>query len=268
VGTPILKVRPAKPGERLTPTIVLQRGEPVIKRKQKRPAASEPGKAAAPRTQSARSVVGMSAVSTAEGSSLVTNEALAARFPNRTAEEILQLTGIETRRHLAEGETVLELATTAASKALKAEGLTVSDLDAILVSTTTPVEVTPSMACALQARLCPNDEPTHLVAYDILAACSGFLYALSAAFNLLQTRPTAKVMVVTAEALSKVVNRDNFDTAILFGDAATAVILYGPANLHHAKMLVHSPVVGAKPDPDRILHVPNPGSGFVEMEGR
>jgi 2-oxoisovalerate dehydrogenase E1 component len=268
VGTPILRLRPVTPGERLTPTIVLQRGQPVVKRKDKPPPRPAPDKATAPQTRSARSVVGMSAITTAEGSTIITNEALAARFPNRSAEEIFRLTGIETRRHLAAGESILDLASQAAAKALEVEGLTVSDLDAILCSTTTPVEITPSMACALQARLCPNGELTHLVAYDILAACSGFLYALSSAFNLLQTRPTAKVMVVTAEALSKVINHDDFDTAILFGDAATAVFLYGPANLHRARILVHAPVVGAKPDPERILHVPNPGSGFVEMEGK
>ena len=162
----------------------------------------------------------------------------------------------------------MDLAEIATKKALKSEGLTISDLDAILVTSTTPVEITPSLACALQSRLCQKDETTNLVAYDILAACSGFLYGLSAAFNLLQTRPAAKVMVVTAEALSKVVNRDDFDTAILFGDAATAVILYGPAHLYRAHTLVYSPLVGAKPDPEKILHVANPGSGFAEMQGK
>ena len=271
VGTPVLKLHSTTAEERLSPTILLQRGDPVVRRKEK-PAAvaaesvpkAEPHAAA--RTN--RLVVGLSGVWAAEGSFRVTNEELARRFPNRTAEQIFRLTGIESRCHLAGQETLLDLATRAATEALAGERLAVSDLDAIICSTTTPVEVTPSMACALQARLCEQGQESHLVAYDILAACSGFLYALSSAFNLLQARPSGKVLVVTAEALSQVVNQEDFDTAILFGDAATASIVYGAAHLRRARLLLHPPIVAAKPDPDRVLRVPNPGSGYVEMEGK
>ena len=109
---------------------------------------------------------------------------------------------------------------------------------------------------------------SHGMAFDILAACSGYLYALSAAYDFLQNRPEARLMIVTAEALSQVVNADDFNTAILFGDAATATIVYGAHHLDRARMLTHRPVVAAKPDASAALLVPNPGTGFLQMEGR
>lgn len=273
VGQPILKVRPDRPGARITPTVVLQRGEPVVQRRESRPAppravpAPVPSGARTP-IRSPRGGVGLSGIATAEGSKLITNEQLAARFPQRTADEIFRLTGIETRRHLAEGESLLDLAAVAARRVLESEGLTLSDLDAIVCSTTTPEEITPSLACALQTRLGTNGISTRLAAYDLLAACSGFLYALSTAFDFLQTRPQGRVLVVTAEALSRVVNPHDFDTAILFGDAATAVVLHGAVHASRARMLLHPPVIGAKADPEGLLRVANPGVGFVEMQGR
>ena len=74
-----------------------------------------------------------------------------------------------------------------------------------------------------------------LQAYDINAACSGYLYALQAGYDYLQSRPDGRVLVVTAEVLSPLLDLDDFDTAILFGDATSATILYGEAHFDKAQ---------------------------------
>jgi 2-oxoisovalerate dehydrogenase E1 component len=266
VGTPLLKLRPFLPASRVRQTVLMQRGEPILRRKP-RAGSSEPAREESA-LQNGRPVVGISSVYTEEGSVIVTNQVLAARFAPRTAEHIYRLTGIQSRRHLTNEQTVLSMAAAAAKKALAGEGLSIADLDAIFCSTSTPVDITPSLACSLQVELCTDRETCNVLAYDILAACSGYLYALSAGFDFLQANPGATVLVITAEAMSKVVDPDDFDTAVLFGDAATATILYGRSGLHRSKALLHRPVVSAKPDRERTLRIPNAASGFVEMRGR
>jgi 2-oxoisovalerate dehydrogenase E1 component len=106
-------------------------------------------------------------------------------------------------------------------------------------------------------------------AYDISAACSGYIYALSAAYDYLQTRPNGRVLVLTTEAMSKVVNEEDFTTAVLFGDAATATILYGEAHRDRAEALIHRPLISASGEDGSALAVPLPDSGgHVHMDGR
>jgi 2-oxoisovalerate dehydrogenase E1 component len=105
-------------------------------------------------------------------------------------------------------------------------------------------------------------------AYDINAACSGYLYALQAGFDFLQSRPEARVLIVTAEVLSPLLDLQDFDTAILFGDACSATILFGEAHLDRARARVCRPELSAKADTQRSLSVPLTGGGHIEMKGR
>ena len=88
-------------------------------------------------------------------------------------------------------------------------------------------------------------------AFDINAACSGYLYALQAGYDFLQSRPHGRVLVVTTEVLSPLLDPEDFDTAILFGDAASATVLYGEAHFEKARARLYRPELSAKSDVGR-----------------
>jgi len=134
---------------------------------------------------------------------------------------ITERTGIH-RRHIAEpGTTTFAMATNAARAALKAAGITAQDLDMILVGTSTPDGPFPSVACRLQNEL---DAPGS-VAWDTLAACTSFVYALSIADSFIATERADTVLVVGAEVLSRMLNYADRGTAVIFGDGAGAAVV-------------------------------------------
>lgn len=134
---------------------------------------------------------------------------------------IVERTGIKTR-HIAEpGVATSDLAFQATQKALKMAGMTPHDLDMIIVATVSPDQMMPSTACTLQAKLgCRN-----IVAFDITAACSGFVYGLSVADQFIRTGMFKNILVIGGEVLHTLVNYEDRETCILFGDAAGAWIL-------------------------------------------
>lgn len=121
-----------------------------------------------------RAVVGLGSIATAPAGRVVTNDEMIERFPGRTAHDILQRTGIESRRLLAPGESALTLATRAARSVLTGAGMTLHDLDAIYVSTSTPISISPSMACLLHHQLGGAGESK-----DVAASDSGGLHRVS-----------------------------------------------------------------------------------------
>jgi 2-oxoisovalerate dehydrogenase E1 component len=209
-----------------------------------------------------------SSISTAEGSQRITNDDLLQNFPDRSAEDIVQRTGILSRPRAAEGENAISLATRACRDALQRDGLTIDDVDAIICSTTTPVDISPSLACRTLHELCKGRAMREIPAYDIFAACSGYLYALSSAHAHLQTHPEQTILVVTAEVLSPVLNQTDFDTCILFGDAATATLVSNRRSADAKRFVLHPPVLSGSGEDGSDLRVPLPGNGFVEMNGR
>lgn len=216
-----------------------------------------------------RAVAGISSITTAPASRIVTNEEMAARFPGRTPHDILQRTGIESRRLLGAGESALTLATQAAQDALRKTGMTLHDLDAIYVSTSTPISISPSMACLLHHKLGGQGEVKDIAASDILAACTGYLYALQVAFDFCQSKPDANILVVTAEAMSEYTNPNDFDTAIVFADAATATLVHGEAaqRFKSASVRLHRPVLSARGEDGTILHHGRRTDPNVNMDG-
>ena len=192
------------------------------------------------------------AIAGATGSRTITNQELLDRFAHfklpSTSEEIISKTGIESRPWVdpAKGETFFTLAVAAAQELLDRQCLTIHDVQLVIASTTTPDQITPSLACRVAAALaedvysCPSarssvptksgksaQSPT-LPAYDINAACSGYLFSLAQAFDFLQHQPTACALVITSEVLSPLLDFTDEKTAPLFGDAATATLLVGP----------------------------------------
>jgi len=134
---------------------------------------------------------------------------------------ITERTGIH-KRHIAEpGTTTFDLATRAARSALDAAGITAKDLDMILVGTSSPDGPFPSVACRVQNEL---DAPGS-VAWDTLAACTSFVYALSIADSFIATERADTVLVIGAEVLSRMLNYSDRGTAVIFGDGAGAAVV-------------------------------------------
>jgi 3-oxoacyl-[acyl-carrier-protein] synthase-3 len=136
-------------------------------------------------------------------------------------EWIVTRTGIKERRMVAEGENNSDLAAEAARRALDMAGLTVQDVDHIFVGTVTPDRMLPSMACTVQQKL----GASHAAALDINAACSGFLYGLQIGQSLIQAGASDTVLLIGAEALTRILDFQDRNTCVLFGDGAGAAVL-------------------------------------------
>ena len=143
------------------------------------------------------------------------------RMVDTTDQWIRERTGI-LKRHVVENyECCADLAEVAARRALDAAGLEPDAIDLIVVATTTSDQVFPSTACLLQHRL--NIEGC--AAFDVQAVCTGFVYALGVADKFIRTGSARQVLVVGTETLSRIVNWEDRNTCVLFGDGAGAVVL-------------------------------------------
>jgi len=130
-------------------------------------------------------------------------------------------TGIERRHIAAEDETTSDLAYRAAVAAMDSAGVDGSDIDLVLVGTTTPDLVFPNVGCLLQERLGIRNGP----AFSLEAACSGFIYGLTVADAMLKSGQARRALVVGAETMSRIVDWTERETCVLFGDGAGAVVL-------------------------------------------
>ncbi|MDZ4199361.1 MAG: transketolase C-terminal domain-containing protein, partial [Kiritimatiellia bacterium] len=211
----------------------------------------------------------LSTIASALGSRVMDNDSLLSQFPDWNAADVVQRTGIERRFWIDQDESVLTLAVKAARECLDREGLAVSDLDALICSTGTPLSMTPSLACRVLKELSPARGEVMVQAWDVNAACSGYLYALQSAYDFLTNRPEAKVLVLTAETLSPVLDAKDPGTLFLFGDAATASLITRDPARAAAIARIHRPVLSAKGEDESILFVPFPGSGAcLQMSGQ
>ena len=143
------------------------------------------------------------------------------KFLDTSDEWIAQRTGIHSRYVVGEGESTATLAVEAAKKALADAKIDAHELDLILVCTVTSEMVFPATACFVQAALGLKDIP----AFDIAAACSGFVYGLSVASKFIETGTYKKVLLIGAETLTRFSDYTDRGSCILFGDAAGAVVL-------------------------------------------
>ncbi len=138
---------------------------------------------------------------------------------------IRERTGIRERRIAADGETTCDLAEKAARRALKAAGVAPREVDLIVVGTTTADQIFPSTACLLQARLGIHGP----AAFDVQAVCTGFVYALGVADQFMRTGAATTALVIGAETMSRIIDWQDRDTCVLFGDGAGAVVLKADA---------------------------------------
>ena len=170
---------------------------------------------------------------------VLTNEDLT-KFVDTSDEWIAARTGIRERHVAAEGETTSDLAFHAATRALEAAGITAQEVDLIVVGTTTPDLIFPSTACLLQHRLGASGCP----AFDVNAACSGFIYALTVADKFIRSGAAKTVLVVGAETLTRMLDWNDRATCVLFGDGAGAVVL--KADTETGILSTHMHADGAK----------------------
>ncbi len=183
---------------------------------------------------------------------IVTNHDFEARL--ETSDQwIVERTGIRERRFAAADETVGTMARLAALKALDQAGLAPPDLDAIIVATATPDYTLPSTACFLQAMLGAEKA----AAFDIAAACSGFIYGITIAEGLIASGQSRNVLVVGGEKLTCITDQQDRSTAILFGDGVGAAVIT-PAGTNGRGVL--STFIKADGRLAQLLYIPSGGS--------
>jgi 3-oxoacyl-[acyl-carrier-protein] synthase-3 len=150
----------------------------------------------------------------------VTNAELAERVET-THEWIVERTGIEARHIAGDGETTATLATEAARKALDAAGLSADRIGLIVLATATPDQTFPASATRVQTALGIDD----CIAFDVQAVCTGFLYALSIADNMIKGGMAEHALVIGSETFSRILDWEDRATCVLFGDGAGAIVL-------------------------------------------
>ncbi len=153
---------------------------------------------------------------------VLTNDELE-RMVDTSDEWITSRTGIRTRHIAGKDEQNYQLASRAAERALIAAGISAEEIDLVIVATLTPHMMMPSCACFVQAEIGAKKA----FAFDLNAACSGFLYGLDMADKYIASRPNMKVLLIGSETLSARVNWEDRNTCILFGDGAGACVLTG-----------------------------------------
>ena len=155
---------------------------------------------------------------------VVPNDWFASELGLETSDEWIRArTGIHERRFAAEGELTSDLGIAAARDALECAGIGADTLDAMIVATTTPDQTFPSTAVKIQSAI----GMTGGFAYDQMAACAGFVFALASADALIRSGQAKRVMVIGAETYSRILDFTDRGTCVLFGDGAGAVILEG-----------------------------------------
>ncbi len=159
---------------------------------------------------------------------VITNKELLKNFPEKTEAEILKTTGISQRYRAGEDEDLNTYAAKASLKALEASGIDISKIDGIIMATIIPDQPVPSSASALAKHL---GVPGAL-AFDLNAACSGWLYGLEVGRSLILSGTAKNLLVVTAELLSRITNFEDYSTAFLFGDGAGAAVLTDSSGGH------------------------------------
>ncbi|HTI99732.1 MAG TPA: beta-ketoacyl-ACP synthase III [Dongiaceae bacterium] len=174
------------------------------------------------------------------------------RMVETSDEWITSRTGIKERRIAAAEEFTSDLGAKAALKAMEMAGVTAEQIDLVIVATITPDMPFPSTACLVQKKLGAH----RAAAFDLEAACSGFIYALEIGLQFIMSRTYETVLVIGAEKLSAITNWKDRNTCVLFGDGAGAAILQNRPNSHG----LLTAIMGADGNKADLLSMPGGGS--------
>ena len=172
-------------------------------------------------------------------------------------EWIFERTGINQRHIADENESTVDMAYKASLKSIEKSNINIDDIDMIIVATTTPERAFPSTAVLLQNKLDIKD----CFAFDVNAACTGFIYALDIADKYIRNNSIDNILVIGAEKMSALVDWADRNTCVLFGDGAGAVIISSSNNPG-----IISSTIGSNGSYKDLLTV-NPDSDFIEMKG-
>ena len=177
-------------------------------------------------------------------------------------EWIVSMTGIKERHIIGSDETTADMAYKASLDAIESSKINPQEIDLIIIATTTPDKIFPSVACSVQNKLGIGECP----AFDIQAVCSGFIYALSIADKFIGTGSKKNILVVGVDAMSKITDYTDRSNAILWGDGAGAVIVSASDKLGIISTHIHS-----DGQYESLLHVPRSENiarkDTIEMQG-
>jgi 3-oxoacyl-[acyl-carrier-protein] synthase III len=185
------------------------------------------------------------------------------RMVETSDEWITSRTGISERRIASEGQSSSDLALEAGRKALASAGMSPSEMTHIVVGTFTADAYIPSCACILQHKL----GSTGAVAFDVSAACSGFLYSLETARALIALHPEAKVLVVGSEVVTSRINFTDRSTCVLFGDGAGAAVVAATSDKHQPLATIEDVILHADGAKHDLLTVKGGGSAVPPKLG-
>lgn len=183
---------------------------------------------------------------------VVTNDDMA-KIVETSDEWIRTRSGISERRFAGENESTSVMATAAAEKAIAAAGIDRSEIDLVIVATMTPDMPFPSTACLVQSQLGLG----HITAFDIQAACSGFVFALNTGSNMLRSGAYKKALIIGSEKMSSILDFKDRTTCVLFGDAASALVL---ETSDTARVGVLDSITGTDGSTPELLYQPAGGS--------
>ncbi len=196
---------------------------------------------------------------------VVSNDWFAARLDTSDA-WIRSRTGIVTRHFADQSQTSSDLALEASRRALESAGVAASEVDLIVLATSTPDYVFPSAACLLQAKLGIKGCP----AFDVQAVCSGFIYALAAADGFIKSGTARRALVVGAEVFSRLLDWKDRGTCVLFGDGAGAVLLAADSKPGIRASVLHADgsYAGLLSVPGNVSNGRIVGSPYLQMNGQ
>lgn len=201
---------------------------------------------------------------------IVSNNELAAELASRQIETndewIVARTGIKQRHIADEGVTSSQLATNAAKSALENAGINASEVDLIIVATSTPDYVFPSVACMVQANIGASGG----AAFDVQAVCSGFVYALATADAFIRAGRAKTALVIGAEVFSSILDWNDRSTCVLFGDGAGAVVLQASdqPGIMAAQLQADGSQVNVLNVAGNVSHGKVIGDPFLRMDGQ
>lgn len=183
---------------------------------------------------------------------------------NTTHEWIVERTGIHTRYFAEQGEKTSDLAAAAGRVAIQRAGLETSDIDMVIVATLSPDFLgTPSTACVVASKLGITDKP----AFDISAACTGFVYLLAVAKSFIESGAAKNILIIGAEKMSSVLDFEDRSTCVLFGDGAGAAVIGRTEDKAEAILDVH---IASNGEHGKLLYTPlqdNEAKQCLNMKG-
>ncbi len=207
------------------------------------------------------------AIESSHGKRVIDNEEISKMCAKWSPRDIVRRTGIASRYWLDDDEDAFTIAIEAVRPLLEKNNLTIEQMGLIICSTETPMQNTPSMAALIQYAFHQKPGEFLAAAYDVNAACSGYLYSLQIAYDWLINNNGGNVLVVTTETLSRFLDTSDPSTAPVFGDAATATLLIGKHSQSGRSMRLFRPVIGANGENGDLLQVVKHGSRKIRMDG-